>query len=282
MTCGYSAASLSASGSTPGRRPRPRRSRRAADLHDRVRQRRHPRWARAAQRAGPARTIVSGALYRASAARRTRSARCAPRRTRRTSCTARPATAASWRRRPRASGPTASSTADSSSTCPGATLVSSEPHTPDGAAPRQLGRFLTGTEAERIADRLADGRDSLTAALRVVNGGRRTQVRQLLTNCGLGSTDLARGISVLRAVEGAYSTVRAIDPLWTMPGPPGPGTGPLTGPSAKLVDGARQSVTCSTFNFATSSVLWQALPQAASRTRHEHPGLPLTPEPADG
>ena len=84
-------------------------------------------------------------------------------------------------------------------------MASSEPSTADAAAPRQLGRFLTGTEAREIADRLADG-DTLTAALRVVSPGRVRRYGSCSRNCGLGSTDLARAIAVLRAVEGAFST----------------------------------------------------------------------------
>ena len=49
----------------------------------------------------------------------------------------------------------------------------------DAAAARQLGLFLTGTEAREIADHLADG-DTLTVALRVVSPGRRAEVRALL------------------------------------------------------------------------------------------------------
>jgi len=42
-------------------------------------------------------------------------------------------------------------------------------------------------------------------------------------------------------------------------------TGPLTSSVTHLVDGARQSVTCSTFNFQRSSGVWTALRQAAQR-----------------
>jgi phosphatidylserine/phosphatidylglycerophosphate/cardiolipin synthase-like enzyme len=142
-------------------------------------------------------------------------------------------------------------------------LVSSDASTPDGFAPHRLGRFLTGTEAKEIADRLGDG-DTLTAALRVVGSGRRPQVRELLAACGLGSLDRALTVRVLRAVEGAHSTVTTIDPLWTMPGHLAKG-GALTGSLDRLVDDARQALICSTYNFARSSVLWESLRRAACR-----------------
>lgn len=138
-------------------------------------------------------------------------------------------------------------------------MASSEPSTSD-AALRKLGQFLTGTEAKAIADRLQDG-ETLTTSLRVVSTGRRSAVRDLLTVSGL--TGLAT-VAVFRAVEGAHSTVTTIDPLWTMPGHLAQG-GPLTSSITHLVDSARESVTCSTFNFQRSSGLWEALHQASSR-----------------
>ena len=132
-----------------------------------------------------------------------------------------------------------------------------------GAEPAALGRFLTGTEAAELATRLGGG-DTLTAALRSVAAGRRTEVRAVLEACGLGATDRARTVQVLRAIEGAHSLTRTVDPLWTMPGHLAQ-TGPLTSSVRHLVDNARQSVTCSTFNFQTSSGLWTALRGAASR-----------------
>jgi phosphatidylserine/phosphatidylglycerophosphate/cardiolipin synthase-like enzyme len=129
------------------------------------------------------------------------------------------------------------------------------------AALRKLGKFLTGTEAKEIADRLLDG-DTLTAALRVVTPGRRADVRELLAGCELGGAQLE--IAVLRAIEGAHSTMTAIDPLWTMPGSLAQ-TGRLTASVSYLVDNARHSVTCSTFNFQKSSGLWDALRNAALR-----------------
>jgi phosphatidylserine/phosphatidylglycerophosphate/cardiolipin synthase-like enzyme len=149
--------------------------------------------------------------------------------------------------------------AGSSSIFRGATLVSSGVVT-DAGATRRLGAFLTGTEAKMIADRLADG-DTLTAALKAVSVGRRTTIRSLIESAGGQGGWL---IAVLRAVEGARSFTTAIDPLWTMPGHLAQ-TGRLTSSVTHLVDNARESVTCSTFNFQRTSGLWTALGQAASR-----------------
>lgn len=141
----------------------------------------------------------------------------------------------------------------------------------DAAAARELGRLLTGTEAKDVADRLADG-DTLTEALWPVPAGRRPRVRTLLCE-GPGSAGSAgssgafvreEAVAVLRAIEGARSTTSTTLPLWTMPGPLA-GGGPLTSSVVHLVDGARQSVTCSTFNFQRSSGLWEALGRAAKR-----------------
>lgn len=130
----------------------------------------------------------------------------------------------------------------------------------DAGTARQLGKLLTGTEAKEIADRLADG-DTLTIALKVVSVQRRPRVRALLEPGSLVRSEL---VAVLRAVEGARSAPSALDPLWTMPGHLAQG-GPLTSSVTHLVDNARQSVTCSTFNFQRSSGLWTALRRAALR-----------------
>jgi hypothetical protein len=130
------------------------------------------------------------------------------------------------------------------------------------SAARQLGFFLTGTEAREIASHLADG-DTLTAALRIVSPGRRAESRVLLealdTASGRGAVTVA-----LRAIEGARSAPTTIDPLWTMPGHLAQ-HGRLTHSVTYLVDSARHSVLCSTFNFQRSSGLWKALQQAARR-----------------
>ncbi|MBB5855737.1 hypothetical protein HDA45_005824 [Amycolatopsis umgeniensis] len=129
----------------------------------------------------------------------------------------------------------------------------------DPAAAWELGQRLTGTEAGLVADRLADG-DTLTSALRAVAAGNRATVRTLLA---AGSSSASR-IAVLRAIEGARSAPTSATPLWTMPGHLAR-SGPLTTSVPHLVDSARQSITCSTFNFQRSSGLWQALRQAAGR-----------------
>jgi phosphatidylserine/phosphatidylglycerophosphate/cardiolipin synthase-like enzyme len=123
---------------------------------------------------------------------------------------------------------------------------------------RELGALLTGSEAREIADHLADD-DTLTASLRVVSPGRRAEVRSLLS-----CIDRAAMIAVLRAIEGARSAPTTVDPLWTMPGHLAQ-HGRLTQSVTYLVDSARHSVVCSTFNFQRSSGLWKALQRAAER-----------------
>jgi phosphatidylserine/phosphatidylglycerophosphate/cardiolipin synthase-like enzyme len=123
---------------------------------------------------------------------------------------------------------------------------------------RKLGALLTGSEAREIADHLADD-DTLTASLRVVPAGRRSEVRLLLSGI-----DRAAMITVLRAIEGARSAPTTVDPLWTMPGHLAQ-HGRLTQSVTYLVDNARYSVVCSTFNFQRSSGLWRALRRAAQR-----------------
>lgn len=127
-------------------------------------------------------------------------------------------------------------------------------------AARHLGRLLTGSEAKDLADQLADG-DSLTVALKSIPAGRRSEIRALLQAIALAPSD---AVPVLRSIEGARSIATALDPLWTMPGHLAR-SGPLTSSVSHLVAGARQSITCSTFNFQRSSALWQALHDAARR-----------------
>ncbi|WP_327255519.1 DISARM system phospholipase D-like protein DrmC [Streptomyces sp. NBC_01244] len=133
----------------------------------------------------------------------------------------------------------------------------------DAEAARRLGRLLTRTEAKGIADRLADG-DTLTAALKVVAVGHRAEVRMLLDAVATGPGAALQLVALLRAVEGARTVPTTLTPLWTMPGHLVQ-SGPLTTSVPYLVDNARHSVTCSTFNFQRSSGLWTALQSAAQR-----------------
>lgn len=154
---------------------------------------------------------------------------------------------------------------------------------------RALGALLTGTEAREISGHLLDG-DTLTASLRVVAFGRRPQVRALLS--AIGDRDAV--VLVLKAIEGARSAPTTVDPLWTMPGHLAQ-HGRLTHSVTHLVDSARYSVVCSTFNFQRSSGLWDSLRRAARRpeitlkiymdtsaadTGRQHAGSPTTEEVA--
>jgi hypothetical protein len=134
---------------------------------------------------------------------------------------------------------------------------------PPRSSARHIGELLTGTEARELADHLADG-DTLTAALRVIAPGRRPEIRAAIEAVARDGITGASLIAVLRSIEGARSAPTAIDPLWTMPGHLA-GVGRLTSSVPYLVRNARQSITCSTFNFQRTSGLWTALREAARR-----------------
>lgn len=133
----------------------------------------------------------------------------------------------------------------------------------DADASRQLGQLLTGTEAKGVADRLVDG-DTLTAALKVVAAGQRAEVRRLLEAVDGDAGATHQQVLVLRAIEGARALPTTLSPLWTMPGHLAR-SGPLTSSVTRLVDSARHTITCSTFNFQRSSALWKSLREAAQR-----------------
>lgn len=139
------------------------------------------------------------------------------------------------------------------------------PSDPSGA----LGEFLTASEAEGLAARLAAGQHLLTA-LGAVNAVRREQARALLTSAGLGHTNVEQAVAVLHAVVGAKSVHRDLTPVWTMPGNEAT-SGHLTSEFHRLVRAARQSVTCATYNFAATSQMWTALKAASER-----PGVVVT------
>lgn len=129
-------------------------------------------------------------------------------------------------------------------------------------AVRHLGQLLTGTEAQQLADLYADGA-SLTQALQTVSSSRRQDVREALEASGMVPRHPA-AVPVLRAIQGANARQTTISPVWTLPGYLAD-YGSLTTSLEDLVLAARHSVTCSTFNFQTSSSLWKALRDVAGR-----------------
>ena len=132
------------------------------------------------------------------------------------------------------------------------------------SAAERLGRLLTGTEAGKLAARLEDG-DSLTQALQGIAPGRKAEVRRALEEADIVPANLPVALAVLSAIEGA-ATARTteISPVWTLPGYIAD-YGALTTSIKDLVLTARQSVTCSTFNFQRSSALWDALREVSAR-----------------
>lgn len=128
---------------------------------------------------------------------------------------------------------------------------------------RELGAYLTGTEADKIAVSLTAG-ESLSAALGALPMARRPRAERLL-GCSDLNRDRDRLIEVLLAVAGARAAGSTrIDPLWTMPGHLAQSS-PLTSSVADLVRAATTSAICTTYNFATSSPLWDALYEVARR-----------------
>jgi phosphatidylserine/phosphatidylglycerophosphate/cardiolipin synthase-like enzyme len=134
-----------------------------------------------------------------------------------------------------------------------------------------LGGFLTAYEAERLAVALAAG-ETTTQALQEVHATRHHQARQLLAAADLGGQPLPASVAVavLRSIAGARRVQTAITPVWTMPGAQAT-IGRLTSEAQCLIDDARMSVVCSSYNFTPNSRMWTALREAAAR-----PGVSVT------
>jgi hypothetical protein len=132
-----------------------------------------------------------------------------------------------------------------------------------------LGAFLTAFEAERLASALQAG-DTTTRALQEVHAARRGEARRLLAQTDLGPQRPEHSAAVLRAIAGARSVQTVITPVWTMPGAEA-NLGRLTSEAQRLIDQARMSVICSSFNFTPYSRTWTALDAASNR-----PGVAVT------
>ncbi|KRE25639.1 cardiolipin synthase [Mycobacterium sp. Soil538] len=126
---------------------------------------------------------------------------------------------------------------------------------------KQLGEYLTATEAESLAVLIGAG-ERTTHALASVSHARRDQVAILLKTAGIGHTDPALAVAVLRGIAGAKSAMRDLTPVWTMPGNEAT-TGHLTNQFHDVVAAARISVTCATYNFSPTSSMWDALSTAS-------------------
>lgn len=132
-----------------------------------------------------------------------------------------------------------------------------------------LGAFLTASEAGALAVQFAVGQHTVKA-LSVVNAARRGETKQLLADAGLSHEDGHTAAGVLRAIAGAKSLNRDLTPVWTMPGNEAK-VGHLTGEFHRLVQAARQSVVCATYNFEQTSQMWKVLKEAS-----EQPGVVVT------
>ena len=126
---------------------------------------------------------------------------------------------------------------------------------------KQLGEYLTATEAESLAV-LIDAGEHTTHALASVSHARRDRVANLLNSAGIGHTEPAISVAVLRGIAGAKSAHRDLTPVWTMPGNEAT-TGHLTNQFHDVVAAARISVTCATYNFSSTSSMWDALQKAS-------------------
>ena len=145
---------------------------------------------------------------------------------------------------------------------------------------RDLGAFLTGSEADGIAARLAGGA-TLSQALVVVPAPRRPRARELLGAAGLGPQTREHSVAVLRAVAGAASRIKDVTPVWTAPAG-AVGGGALTADVFALVGGANTSVVCATYNLQPTSALWAALVDLRARRPGVSVRLYLDAQAADG
>lgn len=132
-----------------------------------------------------------------------------------------------------------------------------------------LGEYLTASEARTLAVQFGLGQH-IIKALASINPARREGAKKLLAAAGLDHTDASRSAAVLGAIAGARSVHRDLTPVWTMPGNEAK-VGHLTSEFHRLVEAARLSITCATYNFEKTSQMWMVLKEAS-----EEPGVVVT------
>jgi phosphatidylserine/phosphatidylglycerophosphate/cardiolipin synthase-like enzyme len=132
-----------------------------------------------------------------------------------------------------------------------------------------LGEYLTGSEAAALAAQLELGMP-IFRALDAIGPPRRGEVRRLMAAAAAVTSDPAATLAALRAVGGAKSVLPTLTPVWTMPGNEAT-EGRLTSEFHRIVLAARMSVTCATYNFETTSRMWDSLRSACSQ-----PGVVVT------
>lgn len=137
---------------------------------------------------------------------------------------------------------------------------------PRQAALIALGSYLTGTEAEELADLLDNG-ETLSQAFDAIQESRRSRVRELFTMSGYGiadDTQRRETVAGLRGIQGAHTRASSTGIVWTAPMGQAR-LGDLNSSRDHLVRDARTSIVCSTYNFQRSSALWKALVEASHR-----------------
>ncbi len=132
-----------------------------------------------------------------------------------------------------------------------------------------VGAYLTAFEADRLAAALEAG-DTTAQALKEVHTSRRGGARRLIADADLGDHRRDLSVAVLRAISGARGVHTGITPVWTMPGSQAT-VGRLTSEVRRVIDDARMSIVCSSFNFTPNSRMWEAL-----RTASFRPGVSVT------
>lgn len=95
-------------------------------------------------------------------------------------------------------------------------------------------------------------------ALAIVKAARRDMAKRLLISAGLKPLGGAEAAHILRAIAGTKSVHRDLTAVWTMPGNEAT-VGHLTSEFHRLVQAARQSVVCATYNFEQTSQMWAVL-----------------------
>lgn len=132
---------------------------------------------------------------------------------------------------------------------------------PHAQAVEALAAVMSVNEARSLAAALSRG-DHIQTALKALSARRRQELVPWITAAGVGHTDLSRSVGILHAIAGSKSAQLDIIPVWTLPGQSSE-EGHLTSQFYRLVDGARQSIVCATYNFQTTSKMWTVLKNAS-------------------